>query len=258
MSLAMRIIPCLDVAGARVVKGVNFENLRDAGDPLELARRYYQGGADELTFLDVNATAENRETMFELVKQTAEALFIPLTVGGGVRTVDDVAKLLAEGADKVSVASAALNNPELISDISGRFGNQVLVLSLDAKRGDSSSGFLATKNGGREITNIDAIAWVRRACDLGVGEILINSIDADGTKLGFDAPMIDAVLHNSSVPVIASGGAGKLEDFVRVAALGVDAVLAASVFHNGTLTIQQVKEALTNAGYQVREAAHVN
>ena len=257
MTLAIRIIPCLDVAGARVVKGVNFENLRDAGDPLELAHRYYLEGADELTFLDVNATAENRQTMFELVQQTAESLFIPLTVGGGIRSVDDVANLLVSGADKISIASAALNNPDLIAQISNQFGNQVLVLSLDAKRGQSKSGFVATKNGGRETTDVDAIEWVKRACDLGVGEVLINSIDADGTKLGFDAPMIDAVLHNSSVPVIASGGAGKLDDFVRVAALGVDAVLAASVFHNGTLTINQVKDALANAGYTVRKAAHV-
>lgn len=257
MTLAIRIIPCLDVAGARVVKGVNFENLRDAGDPLELAHRYYLEGADELTFLDVNATAENRQTMFDLVQQTAESLFIPLTVGGGIRSVDDVANLLVSGADKISIASAALNNPDLIAQISNQFGNQVLVLSLDAKRGQSKSGFVATKNGGRETTDVDAIEWVKRACDLGVGEVLINSIDADGTKLGFDAPMIDAVLHNSSVPVIASGGAGKLDDFVRVAALGVDAVLAASVFHNGTLTINQVKDALANAGYTVRKAAHV-
>lgn len=257
MTLAIRIIPCLDVAGARVVKGVNFENLRDAGDPLELAYRYYLEGADELTFLDVNATAENRETMFDLVRQTAESLFIPLTVGGGVRSVDDVSNLLSSGADKVSIASAALNNPNLIAQISERFGNQVLVLSLDAKRGASKSGFVATKNGGRETTDVDAIEWVKQACDLGVGEVLINSIDADGTKLGFDAPMIDAVLGNSSVPVIASGGAGKLEDFVNVAALGVDAVLAASVFHNGTLTINQVKDALASAGYPVRKAAHV-
>lgn len=257
MTLAIRIIPCLDVAGARVVKGVNFENLRDAGDPLELAHRYYLEGADELTFLDVNATAENRQTMFELVRQTAESLFIPLTVGGGIRSVDDVANLLVSGADKISIASAALNNPDLIAQISNQFGDQVLVLSLDAKRGQSKSGFVATKNGGRETTDVDAIEWVKRACDLGVGEVLINSIDADGTKLGFDAPMIDAVLHNSSVPVIASGGAGKLDDFVRVAALGVDAVLAASVFHNGTLTINQVKDALANAGYTVRKAAHV-
>ena len=257
MTLAIRIIPCLDVAGARVVKGVNFENLRDAGDPLELAHRYYLEGADELTFLDVNATAENRQTMFELVRQTAESLFIPLTVGGGIRSVDDVANLLVSGADKISIASAALNNPDLIAQISNQFGNQVLVLSLDAKRGQSKSGFVATKHGGRETTDVDAIEWVKRACDLGVGEVLINSIDADGTKLGFDAPMIDAVLHNSSVPVIASGGAGKLVDFVRVAALGVDAVLAASVFHNGTLTINQVKDALANAGYTVRKAAHV-
>jgi cyclase len=257
MTLAIRIIPCLDVAGARVVKGVNFENLRDAGDPLELAHRYYLEGADELTFLDVNATAENRQTMFDLVQQTAESLFIPLTVGGGIRSVDDVANLLVSGADKISIASAALNNPDLIAQISNQFGDQVLVLSLDAKRGQSKSGFVATKNGGRETTDVDAIEWVKRACELGVGEVLINSIDADGTKLGFDAPMIDAVLHNSSVPVIASGGAGKLDDFVRVAALGVDAVLAASVFHNGTLTINQVKDALANAGYTVRKAAHV-
>jgi cyclase len=256
MTLAMRIIPCLDVAGARVVKGVNFENLRDAGDPLELATLYYESGADELTFLDVNATVENRATMFELVTQTAEKLFIPLTVGGGVRTVDDVALLLEAGADKVSIASASLSNPAVITEISARFGSQVLVLSLDAKRGQSISGYIATKNGGRESTDIDAIEWVKRACDLGVGEVLINSIDADGTKQGFDAPMIDAVLNVSSVPVIASGGAGSLEDFVRVAGLGVDAVLAASVFHNGTFTINQVKGALAQAGYTVREASN--
>jgi len=256
MTLAIRIIPCLDVAGARVVKGVNFENLRDAGDPLELASSYYQAGADELTFLDVNATAENRETMFELVRQTAERVFIPLTVGGGVRSVDDVGLLLAAGADKVSIASAALNTPALISEIAAVFGSQVLVLSLDAKRGESGSGFIATKNGGREPTDIDAIEWVKQACELGVGEILINSIDADGTKKGFDAPMIDAVLQVSSVPVIASGGAGSIEDFVRVARLGVDAILAASVFHNGTFTINQVKGSLAQAGYTVREAAN--
>ena len=258
MSLAIRIIPCLDVAGARVVKGVNFENLRDAGDPLELANRYYLAGADELTFLDVNATNENRKTMFDLVSKTAESLFIPLTVGGGVRTVDDVAQLLSAGADKVSIASAALNNPSVISEISAKFGNQVLVLSLDAKRGGSRSGFVATKSGGRETTTTDAIEWVKRACDLGIGEVLINSIDADGTKLGFDAPMIEAVLQNSSVPVISSGGAGSVDDFVRVAALGVDAILAASVFHNGTLTINQVKRALKESGYQVRESVNVN
>lgn len=256
MSLAIRIIPCLDVAGARVVKGVNFENLKDAGDPLELAMRYYQSGADELTFLDVNATIENRSTMFDLVRKTAESLFIPLTVGGGVRSVEDVHNLLAAGADKVSIASAALNNPTIISDISEQFGNQVLVLSLDAKRGESKSGFVATKNGGRENTDIDAIEWVKRACDLGVGEVLINSIDADGTKQGFDAPMIEAVLSSSPVPVIASGGAGKLADFVEVAALGVDAILAASVFHNGTLSINQVKAKLLSAGYSVRTATH--
>ncbi len=238
------------------MKGINFENLRDAGDPLELAKLYYQAGADELTFLDVNATAENRSTMYDLVRQTAESLFIPLTVGGGVRTVEDVSNLLAAGADKVSIASAALNNPQVISDIANEFGNQVLVLSLDAKRGESKSGFVATKNGGRETTDIDAIDWVQRACELGVGEVLINSIDADGTKQGFDAPMIEAVLQRSTVPVIASGGAGKLEDFVQVASLGVDAVLAASVFHNGTLSISQVKEALQDAGYTIRKAAN--
>ncbi|MEN9957598.1 MAG: imidazole glycerol phosphate synthase subunit HisF [Actinomycetota bacterium] len=258
MSLAIRIIPCLDVAGARVVKGVNFENLKDAGDPLELAGRYYQAGADELTFLDVNATVENRETMYELVKQTAQQVFIPLTVGGGVRTVDDVALLLAAGADKVSIASAALNNPSVIEQIASSFGSQVLVLSLDAKRGTSASGYIATQSGGRIATDIDAIEWVKRACGLGIGEVLINSIDADGTKQGFDTAMIDAVLKVSTVPVIASGGAGEIDHFVQVAGLGVDAILAASVFHNGTFTINQVKGALTEAGYEVREVANAN
>ena len=258
MSLSVRIIPCLDVSGGRVVKGVNFENLRDAGDPVDLARLYYAQGADEVTFLDVSATVDGRDTMYDVVARTADEVFIPLTVGGGVRTADDVALLLAAGADKVSIASAALNTPAVIAEIAARFGNQVLVLSLDAKRGESKSGFIATKNGGREATDIDAIQWVKRACDLGVGEILINSIDADGTKQGFDAPMIEAVLKVSSVPVIASGGAGSLEDFVRVAGLGVDAILAASVFHNGTFTISQVKGALAQAGYTVRETANAN
>jgi cyclase len=258
VSLSVRIIPCLDVSGGRVVKGVNFENLRDAGDPVDLARLYYAQGADEVTFLDVSATVDGRDTMYDVVARTADEVFIPLTVGGGVRTADDVALLLAAGADKVSIASAALNTPAVIAEIAARFGNQVLVLSLDAKRGESKSGFIATKNGGREATDIDAIQWVKRACDLGVGEILINSIDADGTKQGFDAPMIEAVLKVSSVPVIASGGAGSLEDFVRVAGLGVDAILAASVFHNGTFTISQVKGALAQAGYTVRETANAN
>ena len=257
MALAIRIIPCLDVAGARVVKGVNFENLQDAGDPLQLARGYYSQGADELTFLDVNATVENRSTMFDLVTRTAEQVFIPLTVGGGIRTTDDVARLLAAGADKISIASAALNNPKLISEISSSFGSQVLVLSLDAKRGQSKSGFIATKNGGKLETDIDAIDWVRLACDLGVGEVLINSIDADGTKAGFDLEMTQSVIDACSVPVIASGGAGATDDFVRVADLGVDAILAASVFHNGSISITEVKQALKLAGHEIRET-HVS
>ena len=251
MSLSIRIIPCLDVADGRVVKGVNFENLRDAGDPIELSAYYYESGADELTFLDVNATNENRSTMYDLVRRTAEQVFIPLTVGGGVRSVDDVDRLLQSGADKVSIASAALNDPSVIEAIANRFGTQVLVLSLDAKR-DSDGEFVATKNGGRVVTDIDALSWVKRAIDLGVGEVLLNSIDADGTQEGFDIEMLERVRAVSSVPLIASGGAGKAQDFVAAAQAGADAILAASIFHNRSVTIQEVKKDLAQAGFEVR------
>jgi cyclase len=235
-----------------VVKGVNFENLRDAGDPVELAKYYYESGADELTFLDVNATNENRSTMYELVTSTAEQVFIPLTVGGGVRTIDDVSRLLGAGADKVSVSSAAIARPEVLTDIANRFGSQVLVLSLDAKRGKSESGFVVTTNGGRITTEIDAMGWIESCIDRGVGEILLNSIDADGTQLGFDVEMIMAARSVSTVPLIASGGAGSAEDFAAGAIAGADALLAASIFHNRTVTIEQAKAVLASAGFETR------
>jgi cyclase len=252
MALSIRVIPCLDVADGRVVKGVRFENLQDAGNPIELAAYYFASGADELTFLDVNATVENRVTMHELVRHTAEQIFIPLTVGGGIKAVQDVERLLQFGADKVSIASAALENPILIQQIADRFGSQVLVLSLDAKRGDSKSGFIATTHGGRVSTQIDAIDWIRQAVDLGVGEVLVNSIDADGTKRGFDLPMLEAARSASSVPLIASGGAGNATDFVAPARVGVDAILAASIFHNRSVTIEEVKIELQKAGFETR------
>lgn len=255
MSVALRVIPCLDVTGGRVVKGVHFENLADAGDPVELAARYGAEGADELTFLDVSASVEDRGTMMEVVTRTAEQVFIPLTVGGGVRSVDDVSRLLGAGADKISVNTAALNRPELLTDIATEFGNQVLVLSVDARRTTDDSlpsGFEVTTHGGRRSAGVDALAWVREATDRGVGEILLNSMDHDGTTQGFDLDMTAAVREICSVPLIASGGAGTVEDFVRVAAIGVDAVLAASVFHYGTLTISDVKAGLREAGVEVR------
>lgn len=255
MSVALRVIPCLDVTGGRVVKGVHFENLADAGDPVELAARYGAEGADELTFLDVSASVEDRGTMMEVVTRTAEQVFIPLTVGGGVRSVDDVSRLLGAGADKISVNTAALNRPELLTDIATEFGNQVLVLSVDARRTTDDSlpsGFEVTTHGGRRSAGVDALAWVREAIDRGVGEILLNSMDHDGTTQGFDLDMTAAVREICSVPLIASGGAGTVEDFVRVAAIGVDAVLAASVFHYGTLTISDVKAGLREAGVEVR------
>ncbi|MEN9621249.1 MAG: imidazole glycerol phosphate synthase subunit HisF [Actinomycetota bacterium] len=245
MSVSVRVIPCLDVAAGRVVKGVNFLDLRDAGDPIELARTYYEQGADEITFLDVKATVDNRETMFDLVRETAEQVFIPLTVGGGVRTVDDVARLLAHGADKIGVNSAALARPALIDDFADRFGAQVCVLSLDVTRDHAApSGFVVTTHGGRERTTTDAIAWAREAIERGAGELLVNSIDADGTKAGFDLELIEAIAAVSTVPVIASGGAGALEHFAPAIAAGAHAVLAASVFHNAELTVGQVKDAL--------------
>ena len=253
MSVVTRVIPCLDVAAGRVVKGVNFLDLRDAGDPVELARRYYEQGADEVTFLDVTATVEDRATMYETVTATAEQVFIPLTVGGGVRSNDDVARLLGHGADKVGVNSAAIARPALLGEIADRFGAQVLVLSLDVKRSPrTSSGFVVTTHGGRTETQIDALDWAREAIERGAGELLVNSIDADGTKQGYDLELVAAVRQLSSVPVIASGGAGAVEDFAPAVAAGADAVLAASVFHNGELTVGDVKAALSAEGIAVR------
>jgi len=253
MSVAVRVIPCLDVADGRVVKGVNFQNLRDAGDPVALARSYYEQGADELTFLDVTATVDNRATTYDVVRATAEQVFIPLTVGGGVRSTDDVARLLGSGADKIGVNSAAIARPGLIGEIADRFGAQVLVLSLDVKRSaPTPSGFVVTTHGGRTETDLDALEWAARAIELGAGELLVNSIDADGTKEGFDTELIRLMKDISSVPVIASGGAGKVTDFAPAVAAGADAVLAASVFHSGEMTIGDVKNELANAGLEVR------
>lgn len=256
MSVAIRIIPCLDVNDGRVVKGVNFTDLRDAGDPVELATRYNTAGADEMTFLDVTATTADRETTYEVVQQTAQQVFIPLTVGGGVRSTDDVDRLLRHGADKTSVNSAAVTRPLLINEIAQRFGNQVLVLSVDARRTSDPqvlSGFEVTTHGGQRGTGIDAVEWVREACDRGVGEILLNSIDADGTQQGFDLEMIQAVRPHASVPLIASGGAGKPEDFPPAVQAGADAVLAASLFHFGPHEmIARVKQQIRQAGFPVR------
>ena len=253
MAVAVRVIPCLDVAAGRVVKGVNFENLRDAGDPVELAGLYAQQGADELTFLDVTATVDDRATMYDVVRQTAEQVFIPLTVGGGVRSSDDVARLLASGADKIGVNSAAIARPQLVGDIADRFGAQVIVLSLDVKRSAATtSGFVVTTHGGRRETTLDALDWAAEAIRRGAGELLVNSIDADGTKDGFDIELIEAMRAISQVPVIASGGAGRLEHFPAAVRAGADAVLAASVFHNRELTIDQVKHELRQDGVLVR------
>ncbi len=251
MTLSVRVIPCLDVDNGRVVKGVNFQNLRDAGDPVEMAKLYDAEGADELTFLDITASSGNRETTYDVVRRTAEQVFIPLTVGGGVRTADDVDKLLRAGADKVGVNTAAIARPELIREIAERFGRQVLVLSVDARR-TASGSFEVTTHGGRQGTGMDAVEWAHRAAELGAGEILLNSMDADGTKDGYDTEMITAVRRHVTVPVIASGGAGKLEHFPPAIAAGADAVLAASVFHFGDLRISEVKTTLREAGHPVR------
>jgi cyclase len=254
VSLAIRVIPCLDVDNGRVVKGVNFENLRDAGDPVELAALYDREGADELTFLDISASHEGRATTLEMVSRTAEQVFIPLTVGGGISSTDDVDTLLRAGADKIAVNTAAIHRPELVAEIADRFGNQVLVLSVDARRvaAGTDSGFEVTTHGGRKSAGLDAVAWAKQACDLGAGEILLNAMDADGTREGFDLELIAAVRREVTVPVIASGGAGAAEHFPPAVDAGADAVLAASVFHFGTLSIGEVKRALEAAGHPVR------
>lgn len=257
MSLASRVIPCLDVDAGRVVKGVNFHNLRDAGDPVELAASYDAQGADELTFLDVTASSGGRATMVDVVRRTADQIFIPLTVGGGVRSADDVDELLRAGADKVSVNTAAIARPELLHELSRRFGAQCIVLSVDARtvpadNEPTASGWEVTTHGGTRGTGIDAISWAVRGAEMGVGEILLNSMDADGTKQGFDLPMLRAVREQVSIPVIASGGAGSAADFPAAIHAGADAVLAASVFHFGDLTIGEVKDAMRRAGCVVR------
>ncbi|MBL3687207.1 imidazole glycerol phosphate synthase subunit HisF [Leucobacter zeae] len=253
MSIATRVIPCLDVAGGRVVKGVNFLNLRDAGDPVELAARYAAQGADELTFLDVTATVDDRSTTYDVVQRTAEQVFIPLTVGGGVRGPEDVARLLGVGADKVGINSGAIARPAVIGEIADRFGAQVVVLSLDVRRsGRTPSGFVVTTHGGKRETDLDALEWCREAVERGAGELLVNSMDADGTQDGFDLELTARVRELVDVPVIASGGAGELEHFAPAVAAGADAVLAASVFHYGRFTIGDVKRALAEAGHLVR------
>jgi cyclase len=257
VSVAVRVIPCLDVDAGRVVKGVNFAGLRDAGDPVELAARYDAEGADELTFLDITASSGGRDTMLDVVRRTAEQVFIPLTVGGGVRSPEDVDALLRAGADKVGVNTAAIARPELIGDIARRFGNQVLVLSLDVRRVPADgtptpSGFEVTTHGGRRGTGIDALEWAQRVAELGAGEILLNSMDADGTRDGFDLELIALVRDRVAIPVIASGGAGAVEHFPPAVDAGADAVLAATVFHFGQLSIGEVKQALRAGGATVR------
>ncbi len=253
MTRAVRVVPCLDVDAGRVVKGVNFAGLVDAGDPVEMARVYDAEGADELVFLDITASSSSRETTYDVVRRTAEQVFIPLTVGGGVRAVEDVDRLLRAGADKVGVNTAAVARPELLQEIAERFGSQVLVLSVDARRAPGTdSGYEVTTHGGRTGTGIDAVAWAARGQELGIGEVLLNSMDADGTRRGYDVEMLTAVRAAVTVPVVASGGAGTLEDFAPAVAAGADAVLAASVFHFGQLRIGAVKDALRSAGYPVR------
>ena len=249
---SIRVIPCLDVAEGRVVKGVNFEGLRDIGDPVDLASRYYSEGADEVTFLDVHASSENRKTMLDVVTQCAEQVFIPLTVGGGISSLGDVTALLAAGADKVSVGSAGISNPALLSEIVKEHGSQVLVISLDLKRAQTPSGFGVTSHGGKRLTDLDAMDWIKRVEELGAGELLVNSIDADGTKAGFDIELLGQIRTISGLPIIASGGAGTVQHFVDAAKAGADAVLAASVFHEGELSIGQVKKALADSAVEVR------
>jgi len=256
VTVAVRVIPCLDVDAGRVVKGVNFVDIRDAGDPVELAAKYAADGADELVFLDITASSGDRETTYEVVRRTAEQVFIPLTVGGGVRSVADFDRLLRAGADKVGVNTAAIGRPELLTEASRTFGSQCVVLSVDTRRSaEQPSGFEVTTHGGRRSAGLDTLAWVRQAVGLGAGEILLNSMDADGTKAGFDVELIEAVRDVADVPIIASGGAGRPADFAPAVRAGADAVLAASVFHYGEFSIADVKEELAQAGYPVRRAA---
>lgn len=253
MAVAIRVIPCLDVDNGRVVKGVNFTGLKDAGDPVELAARYDREGADELTFLDVSASVAGRGTMLDVVRRTAEQVFIPLTVGGGVRSVDDVDQLLRAGADKVSINTSAIARPELLQELAARFGSQCIVLSVDARRAQGQpSGFEVTTHGGSKSAGIDAIDWARRGAELGAGEILLNSMDGDGTKAGFDLELITKVREAVSIPIIASGGAGRPDHFPPAIKAGADAVLAASIFHFGEVVIEEVKTSLAQAGYEVR------
>ena len=256
MTLATRIIPCLDVDNGRVVKGVNFQNLKDAGDPVELAKFYAQNGADELTFLDISASRDNKDTMLEVVKKTADVVFIPLTVGGGIKSVEDVDKLLRAGADKVSINTSAINNPELINQIAQRFGSQVLVISIDARRSNEKhapSGVEVTTHGGTKSAGLDALAWTKEAVQRGAGEVLLNSMDKDGTKDGFDLELIKLIRPNISVPLIASGGAGKITDFYPAVIAGADALLAASVFHFKEIEIKDLKTELKRKNVEVRD-----
>jgi len=256
MTLATRIIPCLDVDNGRVVKGVNFQDLKDAGDPVELAKFYAQNGADELTFLDISASRDNKDTMLEVVKKTADVVFIPLTVGGGIKSVEDVDKLLRAGADKVSINTSAINNPELINQIAQRFGSQVLVISIDARRSNEKhapSGVEVTTHGGTKSAGLDALAWTKEAVQRGAGEVLLNSMDKDGTKDGFDLELIKLIRPNISVPIIASGGAGKITDFYPAVEAGADALLAASVFHFKEIEIKDLKTELKRKNVEVRD-----
>lgn len=255
MPLAIRIIPCLDVAAGRVVKGVNFQNLVDAGDPVELASYYAENGADEITFLDISASKDDEKTIIDVVKKTAEAVFVPLTVGGGIRSVEDVDLLLRAGADKVSINTSAISNPDLINAISKRFGSQVLVISIDARRTSEKfavSGFEVTTHGGSKSVGLDALAWTKQAVERGAGEVLLNSMDKDGTKDGFDLELISLVKKNISVPLIASGGAGKVSDFAPAVKAGADALLAASIFHFQEVSINQVKAELKANNIEIR------
>jgi cyclase len=253
LALSVRIIPCLDVKDGRVVKGVQFQGLKDIGDPVELAIKYYESGADEITFLDVSASLEGRKAMLDVISRTAEAIFIPLTVGGGVRKIEDVASYLDAGADKVSIGTAAISNPELIEEISKKYGDQIVVVSLDiVEDPDAASGYSLTTYGGTQRTGVDALAWISANQDKGIGELLVNSVDADGTKSGFNNELISAIRKVTSLPLIASGGAGVAADFLPAVQAGANAVLAASIFHSGAVSIQSVKQELSSNGVKVR------